>query len=92
MKSNALTGVDINYLDVSPFGVKRFKKAVSQFEIILQPIDEKMASLLKPKLNNHLRNPRQVSFNCTLRFCTYINFYNVYGECLNFECFFLAVR
>lgn len=52
--------VDINILDVSAFGVKRWKKAVSQFEVILQPIDEKMASILKPKLNNHLKNPRQV--------------------------------
>lgn len=51
---------DINILDVSPFGAKRWKKAVNQFEIMLQPVDEKMASLLKPKLNNHLRNPRQV--------------------------------
>lgn len=55
--------VDINILDVSTFGAKKWKKAVSQFEIMLQPIDEKMASLLKPKLNNHLRNPRQVQFN-----------------------------
>lgn len=53
-------GLDINILDVSPFGVKRWRKAVSQFEVMLQPVDEKMASLLKPKLNNHLKNPRQV--------------------------------
>lgn len=51
---------DINILDVSPFGAKRWQKAVGQFEAMLQPVDEKMASILKPKLNNHLSNPRQV--------------------------------
>lgn len=45
---------------MSPFGTKRWRKAVNQFEIMLQPVDEKMASLLKPKLNNHLKNPRQI--------------------------------
>lgn len=53
---------DINIFDTSKFGQTKWNKALEQFEHLLQPIDERIASAVKSQLNNHLGNPRQVIF------------------------------
>uniref|UniRef100_A0A1B0CJW6 Cytoplasmic dynein 2 heavy chain 1 n=1 Tax=Lutzomyia longipalpis TaxID=7200 RepID=A0A1B0CJW6_LUTLO len=50
----------LNILDIQPLGEKRWRAALVHFEKILEPIDEKIANVLKAKLHRHLDNPRQV--------------------------------
>uniref|UniRef100_A0A1B0DN78 Dynein heavy chain, cytoplasmic n=1 Tax=Phlebotomus papatasi TaxID=29031 RepID=A0A1B0DN78_PHLPP len=52
----------VNILDIQPLGEKRWRSALVQFEKILEPIDEKIANVLKGKLHRHLDNPRQVVY------------------------------
>lgn len=51
---------DINIFDITPLGQQRWKKSVSQFESVLEPIDNTVATILKSQLHNYLNNPRQV--------------------------------
>ncbi|XP_059611101.1 cytoplasmic dynein 2 heavy chain 1 [Phlebotomus argentipes] len=51
---------NLNILDIQPLGEKRWRSALMHFEKILEPIDEKIANVLKGKLHRHLDNPRQV--------------------------------
>lgn len=51
----------INIFDTTPYGRRQWQKAIEKFEHFLQPIDEKMALIIKMKLHNHLENPRQVN-------------------------------
>lgn len=52
--------VDINIFDTTLYGAKRWKSAMFKLEVVVQPIEEKMALILKSKLHTYLGNPRQV--------------------------------
>ncbi|GAB0096653.1 Cytoplasmic dynein 2 heavy chain 1 [Sergentomyia squamirostris] len=52
----------LNILDIQPLGEKRWQTALVQFEKILDPIDEKIANVLKAQIHRHLDNPRQVVY------------------------------
>lgn len=54
--------VDINVFDTTQFGAKRWKSAMFKLEVVVQPIEEKMALILKSKLHTYLGNPRQVLY------------------------------
>lgn len=52
----------MNILDISSLGLRKWQAARTEMERILRPIDEKIAIILKSKLNGHLANPRQMMF------------------------------
>lgn len=51
---------DVNLFDISPFGQKRWKKTMLQMERHLQPVDERIAAIIRSKMQPYLDNPRQV--------------------------------
>ncbi|XP_060645040.1 cytoplasmic dynein 2 heavy chain 1 [Drosophila nasuta] len=53
---------DFNIFDTTPPGQNKWNKALQHFELVLQPIDERIAAALKSQLHYHLSNPRQVIY------------------------------
>lgn len=55
--------IEINIFDITPVGTKKWKKALLQYEHVLEPINEKISLVLKSKLHNHFNDPREVNGN-----------------------------
>lgn len=53
--------LDINIFDITPIGCKKWNKAMQKYQGILEPINEKIAVILKSKLYKCLDQPREVN-------------------------------
>lgn len=52
--------IEINIFDITPIGTKKWKRAQLQYEHILQPINEKIALVLKSKIHQTMHDTRKV--------------------------------
>lgn len=53
---------EINIFDITPIGTKKWKRALLQYEHILEPINEKIALVLKSKIHQNMNDTRKVNF------------------------------
>lgn len=68
--------IEINIFDITPVGTKKWKRALLQYERVLEPINEKISLVLKSKLHNHLNDPREVNGNTIILFLQAVHMFD----------------